>query len=182
MLHGLSHFMACQGHQRFLFSFEPFVCNTLKSAVILKKSGTELTDEASSVIFLITLNMKQWNQILNNTAFCSVPCTVFSWDFLPKATVWHGIAYEMLLLTGWSFHNMHVSWLQTPPMGWQGPKYTHEDHLGLILSTEKIPLSSFQDTEIFWNAKGKRCRTCFSQGTSKKLERSVKVCHCSPLF
>lgn len=84
MLHGLSHFMACQGHQRFLLSLEPFVCNTLKSAVILKKSGTELTDEASSVIFLITLNMKQWNQILNNTTFCSVPCTVFSWDFPQK--------------------------------------------------------------------------------------------------
>lgn len=115
MLHGLSHFMACQGHQRFLLSLEPFVCNTLKSAVILKKSGTELTDEASSVIFLITLNMKQWNQILNNTTFCSVPCTVFSWDFPPKATVWHGIAYEMLLLTGWSFHNIHVSWLHKRP-------------------------------------------------------------------
>lgn len=62
----------------FSLSLEPFVCNTLKSAVVLKESGTELTDKVSSVIFLIALNMKyylkEWNQIISKTVFCSVWC------------------------------------------------------------------------------------------------------------
>lgn len=41
-------------------SLEPLVCNTLKSAVVLKESGSELTDKVSSVIFLIALNMKRY--------------------------------------------------------------------------------------------------------------------------